>query len=390
MSSLSQIAIRFLWLGCIAFGGPMAHLAWFERVFVGRLKWLTHEELAGLIALCQALPGPASSQAAMGIGYLRGGWKGLLVAWTAFTLPSAILMLLAAYGALSLPESIRDSLVHGMKVAVVSVIAVALWKMGTSLIRTQFQVIATLLSAAFFLLFMGPWTILLSILLVVLVSLKQSAPEFLSEFSISRLSPGSRLALWALPAFWLIFQLANSVAPGSWTAIPAAFYQTGLLVFGGGHVVLPLLENLVVAPGWVSQESFLLGYGFTQMVPGPIFSFSAFLGASFPMDGTGRLAGGLLALACIYLPSFFLLGVLLPHWKSGQTSPKWQAVLGNLHPLVVGLLLATWISPVLTSAISGWPDVLIAAGLAVLIARFPKLTLPGLVGTVGIYLLFIP
>ena len=324
MSSLSQITVRFLWLGCIAFGGPMAHLAWFERVFVGRLKWLKHEELAGLIALCQALPGPASSQTAMGIGYLRGGWKGLVVAWTAFTLPSAILMILVAYGALSLPESIRDSLVHGMKVAVVSVIAVALWSMGNSLLKTRLQLGAAVLAAAFFLLFMSPWTILLAILLVVLISLGKSSPRFLSDFSISRLSPGSRVALWSLPLFWLAFQAINMATPGNWSAIPVAFYQTGLLVFGGGHVVLPLLENLVVAPGWVSQESFLLGYGFTQMVPGPIFSFSAFLGASFPMTGAARLAGGLLALFCIYLPSFLLLGVLLPHWKAGQASPKWQ------------------------------------------------------------------
>jgi chromate transporter len=387
MSSLAQIALRFLWLGCIAFGGPMAHLAWFERVFVQRLKWLTHEELSGLIALCQALPGPASSQTAMGIGYLRGGWKGLLVAWTAFTLPSAALMLLAAYGAVSLPETIRLSLVHGMKVAVVSVIAVALWGMAKSLLKTRQQVVAALLSGGFFLLFMSPWTILFTILLVVLISLKRRDPGFLSQFSIDPFSRGSRLAFWALPAFWIGFQLANTIAPGAWTAIPIAFYQTGLLVFGGGHVVLPLLENLVVAPGWVSQETFLLGYGFTQMVPGPIFSFSAFLGASFPLETSARLGGGLIALLCIYLPSFFLLGVLLPHWKAGKASPKWQAVLGNLHPLVVGLLLATWISPVLTSAIKGWPDVLVATGLAFLIARLPKFTLPGLLGTAGLYLL---
>jgi chromate transporter len=276
-----------------------------------------------------------------------------------------------------------------MKVAVVSVIAVALWGMAKSLLKTRQQVVAALLAGGFFLLFMSPWTILFAILLVVLISLKRRDPGFLSQFSLTRFSPGSRVAFWSLPALWIAFQLANAIAPGAWTAIPVAFYQTGLLVFGGGHVVLPLLENLVVAPGWVSQESFLLGYGFTQMVPGPIFSFPAFLGASFPLEEGSRIGGGLLALVCIYLPSFFLLGVLLPHWKAGQASPKWQAVLGNLHPLVVGLLLATWISPVLTSAIMGWPDVLVAAGLAFLIARFPKLTLPGLLGTVGIYLVFL-
>lgn len=386
MSSLSQIALRFLWLGCIAFGGPMAHLAWFERTFVGRLKWLTHEELSGLVALCQALPGPASSQAAMGIGYLRAGWKGLLVAWTAFTLPSAALILLAAYGSLALPPDIRAPLVQGMKVAVVSIIAVAVWRMGKSLLKTRPQVFATLGSTAFFLLFMSPWTILFAILLVVLFSLRQSGTTLRPGLLITRLGAGSRLALWALPLFWVAFLILDTANPDSWSAIPVAFYQTGLLVFGGGHVVLPLLENLVVSPGWVSQETFLLGYGFTQLLPGPIFSFSAFLGASFPVADELRLVAGLLALLCIYLPSFLLLGILLPHWRAGQRSPQWQRVLGNLHPLVVGLLLATWVYPVTIPALHGWMDCLVAAALAGLIGRFPGLTLPGLLGTIGLYL----
>lgn len=362
----------------------MAHLAWFERTFVQRLKWLNHEELAGLIALCQALPGPASSQTAMAIGYHVRGWTGAFLAWIGFTLPSAFLMLAAAQGALILPESLRLNLVHGMKVAVVGVIAVALWKMGQSLLKTRAQFLAAAFWSGFFLIWMSPWTLLLAMALVLLLELRRQGRSGAPSAPGGIVRPGKLPpALLAIPGLWLGFLMLALFTAGSWPAIPLIFYQTGLLVFGGGHVVLPLLEGLVVDPGWVSQESFLLGYGLAQLIPGPIFSFAAYLGASFPGSSSGA---GLLALVCIYLPSFLLLGWLLPGWHRHQASPLWKGLLRQLHPVVVGLLAATWVSPVLTSAIrNGW-DALIAAGLTVLLAACPRCTLPALLLTAGLYL----
>lgn len=380
-----KVFTQFLILGCLAFGGPIAHLAWFERTFVSRLKWLSHEELAGLIALCQALPGPASSQTAIGIGYLKAGWRGFWLAWIGFTLPPAILMLGAAYGALVLPEAVRVSLTNGMKVAVVGVIAVALWGMSRSLITDARKVLTAAGYALVFLLFPNPWVILLLIALIVLVSLKREKLSLADSLGRLVQRRSARWMLAAIPGCFLLFQLASLLLPGPWTAIPVAFYQTGLLVFGGGHVVLPLLENLVVQPGWVSQEAFLFGYGVVQMIPGPLFTFAAFLGAQFPVAESALAAAGLLALFAIYLPSFFLLGVLLPQWKSQGPSSQWKSVLASLHPLVIGLLLATWIHPVLTGAIRNPWDGLVAVLVTAALFKAQKFTVFIILATAAAY-----
>jgi chromate transporter len=378
----ARIFTQFLILGCVAFGGPMAHLAWFERVFVERLKWLSHARLAELIALCQALPGPSSSQTAMGIGYVMHGWRGLFAAWLGFGLPPALLMLGAAHGAVSLPEALRVSLTHGMKVAVVGVIAVALWRMARTLLKRPAEHAATLGYGLLFLLFPGPWVMLMMILLVALVSLRQEGMGSSAALAAGGMLKGhSRQLLIALPGLFLGLQLLGWLIPGPWTALAAAFYQTGMLVFGGGHVILPLLEGLVVQPQWVGAEEFLLGYGLAQMVPGPLVSFAAYLGAAFPVADPLRPLAGLLAFACIYLPSFLLMGLLLPRWHAGASAPHWQAVLRRLHPLVIGLLLATWVQPVILSAIGGWRDVLVAAMVTLALACFGRFTLLILLAT---------
>ena len=383
-----KILVQFLILGCLAFGGPIAHLAWFERTFVERLKWLDHEQLAGLIALCQALPGPASSQTAIAIGYLKGGWSGFWLAWLGFSTPPAILMLAAAYGALALPDSFRISLTNGMKVAVVSVIAVALWRMARSLIRDRGQVLAALGYGCVFLAFPNPWMILLLIALIVLIALRRENVSLADSLGKLTRRSSTRWLIAAIPLCFIFLHLIHLLIPGPWSALPIAFYQTGLLVFGGGHVVLPLLESLVVQPGWVSPEAFLFGYGVAQMIPGPLFTFAAFLGAQFPVAESMRLLAGILALAAIYLPSFLLLAILLPRWKAEGPSPQWQSVLRNLHPLVIGLLLATWINPVLTGAVRGPLDILVAVGVTFCLIRFQRFTVLIIFATAGLYLTF--
>jgi len=384
------ILFEFLKLGCVAFGGPMAHLAWFERVFAQRLKWIDHAQLAGLIAVCQALPGPVSTQTAMGIGYTRGGWRGLWAAWIGFTLPSAVLMLAAAFGALALPDHLRSGLVAGMKVAVAGVIAVALWRMGRSLLTGPWPLALAGLFAAFFLIFTGPWVVLLTLALVTLLALRRAGVCAFAAGRSLLADRSGRLLLAAVPGCFAALHLLALLLPGAWTAIGATFYQAGLLVFGGGHVILPLLDGLVVQTGWVGQEDFLFGYGLAQMVPGPLFTFSAYLGASFPVAGEARLLAGLLALAALNLPSFLLLGLLLPRWHGAQASPAWQAVLKALHPAVVGLLLATWVHPVLTSALHGWLDLAVAAAVTAGLALFPRLTLPLLAATAALYVVILP
>ena len=379
------IFLRFLLLGCYAFGGPMAHLAWFERLFVQRLKWLSEQQLAELIALCQALPGPASSQVAMAIGYVQGRWKGFWAAWIGFTLPSAIIMLGAAVGLPFLQEEIKDGLVAGMQVGVTAVIALALWRMAAKLLGDPSQWLATAIYALFFGLFRGPFVMLLVLVLVLLVALREEnvCPGKAVFQNLIREKQGWLLVM--LPAIFLVLEGIHLAQPTALTALPAAFYRTGLLVFGGGHVVLPLLEGLVVEPGWVSSEVFLFGYGTAQMVPGPLFSFSAFLGAGFPLEPAWQLPAGLLALFMIYLPSFLLLGLLLPGWHASQADPRWKTVLTRLHPAVVGLLLSIWIHPVVTGAIHNWVDGLVAVALTLVLGRFSRLTLPALAVTAALY-----
>ena len=385
MAKAIQVFLEFLVLGLIAFGGPMAHLAWFERAFVGRLGWLTTGQLSSLIALCQALPGPASSQTAMGIGYMRAGWRGLGAAWIGFTLPAAALMGLGAYGLTLFDDAFRENLTAGMKVAVVAVVAVALWRMGRSLLDSREKYLWTLGYALFFLFSRSPWVVLLLIALVVLLSLHRQGARLPPMDRLQGFAPRSRACLVLLPGLLLLVHALANLFPGPWTAMGMAFYQTGLLVFGGGHVVLPLLEGTVVATGWISREVFLFGYGLAQMVPGPLFSFSAYLGASFPVAPEWRPLAALFALLMLYLPSFLLLTLILPTWHGFVETPRWKEVLRALHPLVVGLLLATWIDPVLLGAMRDPWDAAVAAALAAALFHFPRLTLPLFLATASLY-----
>lgn len=378
-----EIFVRFLLLGLTAFGGPMAHLALFRRVFVEKLQWLDEAGLAELIALCQALPGPASSQVAMAIGYRQGGWKGFFAAWTGFSLPPVTLMILFAAGTLRLEEGVRLELVHGVKVAVVAVVALALWKMSRSLLTGPAGWATAAALTGVFVLFPSPWVFVLLLLLAGLLAYRRQSPGPPLHRPGSLLRQGRHPLLLALPGVFLAFFLLG-LFPATWAAIPGVFYQTGLVVFGGGHVVLPLLERFLVEPGLISGETFLFGYGLAQVIPGPLFSFSAFVGAAMGTGPQGELLLGLLAFISIYLPSFFLLGFILPRWNKATVAQRWKKVLAGVHPVVIGLLAATWIHPVMTAGIGSPFDLLLAAAALPVLARFPAWTLPTLAATAAI------
>ncbi len=378
-----EVFLRFLLLGLTAFGGPMAHLALFHRVFVEKLHWLDEADLAELVALCQALPGPASSQVAMAVGYRRSGWKGFFAAWTGFSLPPVTLMILFAAGTLRLGEDLRIALLHGVKIAVVAVVALALWKMSRSLLRNPNGWATAAALTGFFLLFQSPWVFVFFLLLVGLLAYRRHSPGPSLHRPRAYLAQSRHPLVLALPGCFLLF-IFLGLFPGTWTVIPGVFYQTGLLVFGGGHVVLPLLERFLVEPGLIAGETFLFGYGLAQVIPGPLFSFSAFVGADMGNSLLSELLLGLLAFVSIYLPSFFLLGLILPRWNQASVAERWKKVLTALHPVVIGLLAATWIHPVITSGIRTPFDLLLAAAILPVLARFPAWTLPTFALTVAI------
>jgi chromate transporter len=361
-SRLAEIFAAFLKLGCTSFGGPIAHLGYFREEFVARRKWLDDRAYTDLVALCNFLPGPASSQVGIALGLSRGGLAGGVAAWVGFTLPSAILLIAFAYGFSALGPSASSGWLHGLKIAAVAVVAQAVWSMGRNLcperVRASFALAATLLAFAL----PGTWAqlgIIASAAVAGALLLEPPAPAAQVE---SAFPIGKRVAL----AAWILFFGLLLLLPVARRALslPAldvfdSFYRSGALVFGGGHVVLPLLRNEVVPSGWVSDDAFLAGYGAAQAVPGPLFTFAAYLGAMMSRPPNG-IAGGLLALAAIFLPAFLLVVGTVPFWDSLRRQAIAGRALGGVNAAVVGLLLAALYDPVWTSTIRSKAD----AGLA--------------------------
>jgi chromate transporter len=360
----------FLRLGLTCFGGPVAHLGYFRDEFVARRGWLSERAYAELIALCQFLPGPTSSQVAMAIGLGRSGYAGALAAWVGFTLPSAVLLILFALGI-----SIWDGLAHsgvlqGLKVAAVAVVAQAIWGMGRLFCRDGRRVALMLASAGALLLWPGSATQLLVLLAAALLGWRCLAVDRVAEDD----SPPSRINRRAA-AVWLglfvvllaALPLAVRLWPTTWLHMIDAFYRVGSLVFGGGHVVLPLLQSEVVASGWLDDDRFLAGYGAAQAVPGPLFSFAAYLGA-LVVDPQSPWLGGLIGLLAIFAPSFLLVFGTLPFWTRLRGRPGAHAALAGVNAAMVGLLLAALCTPILTSAISGWGDIVLAGAALVALA----------------------
>ena len=356
----NEVLLAFLKLGLTSFGGPVAHLGYFHNEFVIRRKWLDEPTYADILALCQFLPGPASSQVGLSIGLVRAGWSGALAAWCGFTLPSAIAMVLFAYG-VSAAGSLADSgWLHGLKIAAVAVVAGALLGMVRTLtpdkMRATFAVIAAILVLALPSA-IGQLVAIAAGALAGVSLLRTDAPAVSDDLKVPVRRRTGALLIAAF--FVLLFGLPLLAAGSTNTNLRLfdTFYRVGSLVFGGGHVVLPLLQSELVPTGLISNDAFLAGYGAAQAVPGPLFTFSAYVGAII-----GGLASATVCLAAIYLPSFLLIGGVLPFWQRLRRVTAMQAALRGVNAAVVGLLLAAFYNPIWTSAIHGSADFALAVG----------------------------
>jgi len=361
-SGLAAIFWVFLKLGCTSFGGPIAHIGYLRHEFVARRKWLSEESYADLVALCNFLPGPASSQVGMALGISQGGLAGGLAAWLGFTMPSALLLIGFAYGFTTLGFSADAGWLHGLKIVAVAVVAQAVWGMGKTLCPDRLR--ATLAIAATLIVFLIPsaWGQILAILVGALVGWKFLEPANLHRPAEANfpVSPRTAVACWAILIVLLLgLPVVIRWVPGHALEMFDSFFRAGSLVFGGGHVVLPLLRSEVVPPGWVSDDLFLAGYGAAQAMPGPLFTFSAYLGAVSEMPPSG-IAGGMLALAAIFLPSFLIVVGALPYWESLRQKPHAQSAIRGVSAAVVGLLLAALYDPVWVTSIRNSGDMALA------------------------------
>lgn len=369
-----QVFLIFLRLGLTSFGGPVAHLGYFREEFVSRRRWLSDQSYADLVALCQFLPGPASSQVGLALGLSRAGYGGALAAWLGFTLPSALILILFALGVTHFGEGMAPGALAGLKLVAVAVVAQALWGMARSLCPDASRITLMILAACLVLSAPFAWAQLVVIAAAGLVGLLMFTPDAKQPPDTLPLPHGRRTgSIWLglLLALLLALPVLALLFPGPLLTLMDAFFRTGSLVFGGGHVVLPLLQAEVVEPGWVSADHFLAGYGAAQAIPGPLFTFAAFLGAAMPGMVSPWL-GGLVCLLAIFLPSFLLVAGALPFWQSLRRNRRMQAALMGIHAGVVGLLLAALYDPVWTSAVHG-PIHLALALLALAALAFWKL-----------------
>ncbi len=375
--SVVEIFLIFLRLGLTSFGGPIAHLSYFHDEFVNRRKWLDEQPYADLVALCQFLPGPASSQVGIAIGQSRAGVLGGIAAWIGFTSPSAAALALFAMGVAKFSVDLNSGWLHGLKIVAVAVVAQALWIMGTKLCIGQRRstialigaVVASYLPNAF-----GQIGVISLGGIAGWLLLQESAaqlPHAPMKIGVSRRAGTISLIIFsALLAFlpWL----ANTAGIPSLKLFDS-FYRVGSLVFGGGHVVLPLLKAEVVNPGWISNDVFLAGYGAAQAIPGPLFAFSAYLGAASSVPPAGWAGAGICLMA-IFLPSFLLIFGILPFWNGIRQLKGMRAAMQGINAAVVGLLLAAFYNPVWTSAILSPKDFSLALFAFLLLAvwRLPS------------------
>ncbi|MCP1626194.1 chromate efflux transporter [Pseudomonas nitroreducens] len=383
--SLWAVFLIFLRLGLTSFGGPVAHLGYFREEFVNRRRWLDEAHYADLIALCQFLPGPASSQLGMALGALRAGHWGVLAAWIGFTLPSALLMLLLALGLSRHGQWLPVGALHGLMLVSVAVVAHAVWGMVKSLCPDWPRQGLMILVTAVVLRWPGVAVQLLVILAAALLGTVWLRPTAASDSAGPGHSISRRQGSYYLLLFFVLLALLPLTAAAwhsPWLAQFDAFYRVGSLVFGGGHVVLPLLQSAVVDSGWVDAQTFLAGYGAAQALPGPLFTFAAFLGAA--ISEPGGVTGALLCLVAIFLPSFLLVLGALPFWESLRRQHRLRAALAGVNAAVVGLLLAALIHPIGSETMVGLLDIsLVALAFALLRSgRVPPWTLV-LLGALG-------
>ena len=356
-------------LGLTSFGGPIAHLGYFREEYVVRRRWLDEAHYADLVALCQFLPGPASSQVGMALGIMRAGLLGAVMAWLGFTLPSAVALVSFAYGLRAVGVADAGWL-HGLKIVAVAVVAQAVWGMARNLAADRERVSLAIAAALAVLASRTAFTQVLVIVAAGVVGWILWPGAATSTTTRERVPFGRRVALAALTLFFgllVALPIARHLYPGHALAVFDSFYRAGSLVFGGGHVVLPLLQAEVVPPGWVTNEEFIAGYGAAQAVPGPLFTFAAYLGAVMHEPPNGWI-GAAWALVAIFLPSFLLIVASLPFWELLRIRASFQAAIRGINAAVVGLLLAALYDPVWTSAITSRADfglALVAFGLLV-------------------------
>jgi len=367
-SSLLEVLWVSTRLGLTSFGGPIAHLGYFHEEYVKRKKWIDEQSYADLVALCQFLPGPASSQVSIAIGIARARLLGGIAAWIGFTIPSALALIAFAFGIGAFASATDAGWLHGLKVVAVAVVAQAVWGMARSLCpdreRATIAVLASIVTLAW------PTAVgqLSSIAIAGIVGLIIFPGTASSSLSHIRFPIGKKtgIAAWAIFfALLLGLPLLRQIQPSHALEVFDSFFRVGSLVFGGGHVVLPLLQTEVVGPGWITNEQFVAGYGATQAVPGPLFTFSAYLGAVMGPEPNGW-TGAFLALVAIFLPSFLLVVGALPFWDILRSAPVFQSALKGINAAVVGLLLTALYKPVWTSAIYSPADFglgLVAFGL---------------------------
>ena len=350
MSRLLEVFLQFLLLGSSSFGGPIAHLGYFHERFVQREHWLTEAAYADLVALSQLLPGPSSSQVGMGLGFLRAGWMGGVVAWVGFTLPSALLMIGAAALLSANPAWLNSSVIDGLKVAAVAVVAQAVLSLQRKLAPDRERICLMAFSAVLVLLVPLAWAPLLALLIGGVIGVTRLKPsgEELSPSDVLTVPLNRWVAIGLLGMVLVLFVTLPVLLANTEPIVLqqlGGFLQAGALVFGGGHVVLPLLEQSLVPQGWIGLDQFLVGYGAAQAVPGPMFSFAAFLGFDL-RDGLHGIGGALLAVIALFLPSFLFIGGILPFWNQiGRLQTMRRALLG-INAAVVGILLAALFEPI--------------------------------------------
>ncbi|WP_180969907.1 chromate efflux transporter [Corynebacterium tuscaniense] len=348
----------FTRLGCTSFGGPTAHLGYFRDEFVEKRKWFSDKQYADLVALCQFLPGPASSQVGMAIGLQRAGYLGMFFAWVGFTLPSVLLMVAFALGVAQLGDISEAGWLLGLKAAAVAVVAQAVYGMTKSLVTGKIHAAIAVAALVLVLLVPHPFIQVGAIVLGIVAGLaflrdKKDPEEDPQEESGSR-----TLGIVCLGLFFVLLFALPVVARLTGAGIFDTFYRAGALVFGGGHVVLPLLESVTVGPGLVDHDTFLAGYGAAQAMPGPLFTFASFLGAS--MEGTNWLLGAVIATVAIFLPAALLVLGAMPFWERLRQAPRAGAALAGANAAVVGILGAALYTPVFTAGITGVATLCIA------------------------------
>jgi chromate transporter len=392
--SVGSVFLAFLRLGLTSFGGPIAHLGYFRDEFVTRKRWIAERAYADLVALCQFLPGPASSQVGIGIGLAKAGLPGAFAAWIGFTAPSALALILFGTGVITYQDALSPGLLHGLKIVAVAVVAQAVWGMARVMCADAPRATLAILAAIGVLALPTALAQVGVIALGALAGMVFLKSEAEAEHAPLRVEISHGVAFTALALFFAILAglpIAAVAYPSQSLALIDSFYRSGSLVFGGGHVVLPLLQAELVPPGWVSKDAFLAGYGAAQAVPGPLFTFAAFLGTVMTPAPNGWI-GAMICVTAIFAPSFFLVVGALPFWDRLRRLGRMQNALRGVNAAVVGLLLAALYDPVWTGAILGPGDFALALAAFGLLAflKVPPWAVVGLTAMGGWALTTLP